>query len=79
MKVSKEERLILIQKLKSGEMTVEQVMKEYGMSKSGVYRWLEKPITPEKPKAYTPSSKKKKVIEFIKKEGSSENLWEIGN
>ena len=49
-------------------MTVEQVMKEYGMSKSGVYRWLEKPITPEKPKTYTPSPKKKKAIEFIKKE-----------
>lgn len=68
MKVPREERLILIEKMKSGEMTVKQVMKEYGMSKSAVYAWLERPIPSEKPKTYTPSPNKKKVVELVKKE-----------
>ena len=68
MKVPREERLILIEKMKSGEMTVKQVMKEYGMSKSAVYAWLERPIPSEKTKTYTPSPNKKKVVELVKKE-----------
>ena len=68
MKVSKEERLVLIEKLKSGEITVRQVMKEYGMSESGVYAWLERPVPSEKPKGYKPLSKKNKAIEIINQE-----------
>ena len=67
MKVPREERLILIEKMKSGEMTVKQVMKEYGMSKSAVYAWLERPIPSEKPKTYTPSPNKKKLLSSLRK------------
>ena len=68
MKVPREERLVLIEKIKSGEITVKQVMKEYGMSQSAVYAWLEKPISSKKPKTYTPSPNKKRAVELIKKE-----------
>ena len=49
MKVPKEEKLILVEKLKSGEMNIHQVMKEYGVSRSCVYKWLQKSLLPEKP------------------------------
>lgn len=68
MKVPKEEKLILVEKLKSGEMNIHQVMKEYGVSRSCVYTWLLKSLLPEKPKVYKPSPNKKKVVELVKKE-----------
>ena len=68
MKVPKEEKLILVEKLKSGEMNIHQVMKEYGVSRSCVYTWLQKSLLPEKPKVYKPSPNKKKVVELVKKE-----------
>ena len=68
MKVPKEEKLILVEKLKSGEMNIHQVMKEYGVSRSCVYKWLQKSLLPEKPKVYKPSPNKKKVVELVKKE-----------
>ena len=67
MRVSREERQIVVQKIKAGEMTVRQVMAEYGVGRSTVYSWLEKPVAEVKQRTYTPSPNKKKAVEILKK------------
>ena len=64
MNLSREEKRQIVNKINHGELSIEQVVKEYGVSKRSVYRWLKNP--PEvKKKPYKPSSR---VIELVKKE-----------
>ena len=65
MRLSKEEKQQIVNKINNGEISSKQAAKECGVNLRTVYRWLEHPPEDKKPKPYKPSSK---VIELTKKE-----------
>ena len=70
MKLSQEEKIEIIRKVKAGEMSVRQVVNEYGLPRSTVYSFLARPPVERKEKPYTPSPNKAVKIER-KNEGIS--------
>ena len=65
MKLTREEKLLIIDKVNSGELTVQQVMQEYGISRTSAYRMLKNPPTEKPKKPYTPV--KNNVVQLTKK------------
>lgn len=57
MKIPREEKVVLSQKIKSGEITVKQAAEKYGVTTSAIYRMLNKPIKEKQDKPYKPEKK----------------------
>ena len=66
MKIPKEEKEQMVQKIKAGEISVIQAAQECGVSRRAVYKWLNPPSKDKKAKTNPPTSKKK--VEIFKKD-----------
>ena len=64
MKLTHEEKEVIFQKIKSGEMSVNQAAQEYGVCKKTIYRVLNGNYEGRAPRPYKPRSNK--VVELSK-------------
>ena len=64
MKITKEEKVVISQHIKSGELTVKQAAEKYGVTASAIYKMLSRPIEEKQYKPYKAAEKTEDKIDI---------------